>query len=312
MRGLTTADALAFYRTWYAPNNAVLVIAGDVTPEQVQARWPRNITGRSRRARCRRAIALTEPPKVAATRLTMKSAASPRSSWTRVLPRAELHRRRQRNIAYALQVLAEVLGGGATSRLYKGAGRRSGRGAVGRRLLRSRRRATSPTFGFYADAQEARRRSPISRPRSRRSSRRRSTDGVTAGRGRRAPSSACETAAIYARDSLERPGAHRRRRARHRAQLDDVQTWPERIGAVTLDEVNAAARLVIHDDIAVTGVLLPRADLVTRHARCIGSLALAPLLLAASRAGARRHHQNSHQPRAASPPGSSRITACRW
>ena len=39
--------------------------------------------------------------------------------------------------------------------------------------------------------------------------------------------------------------------------LDDVQSWPDRIGAVTLDQVNAAARAVIHDDVAVTGVLLP-------------------------------------------------------
>ena len=33
---LTTADALDFYGHWYAPNNAILVIAGDVTLEQVR------------------------------------------------------------------------------------------------------------------------------------------------------------------------------------------------------------------------------------------------------------------------------------
>jgi zinc protease len=33
---LSTEDALAFYRRWYAPNNAVLVLAGDVTAEQVR------------------------------------------------------------------------------------------------------------------------------------------------------------------------------------------------------------------------------------------------------------------------------------
>jgi zinc protease len=39
--------------------------------------------------------------------------------------------------------------------------------------------------------------------------------------------------------------------------LDDVLEWSDRIDAVTPDEVNAAARDVIHDEVAVTGILLP-------------------------------------------------------
>ncbi len=39
--------------------------------------------------------------------------------------------------------------------------------------------------------------------------------------------------------------------------LDDVQSWPDKIAAVTPDQVRAAAKAVIHDDIAVTGVLMP-------------------------------------------------------
>ena len=53
------------------------------------------------------------------------------------------------------------------------------------------------------------------------------------------------------------PRASSARRWPTGARLDDVQSWPDRIGAVTLDEVNAAARLVLRDDVAVTGVLLP-------------------------------------------------------
>ena len=34
---LNRADALAFYKLHYAPNNAILVVAGDVTPDQVRA-----------------------------------------------------------------------------------------------------------------------------------------------------------------------------------------------------------------------------------------------------------------------------------
>src|ERR1700739_1467346 len=34
---LTREDALAFYRRFYSPNNAIVVVAGDVTPDEVKA-----------------------------------------------------------------------------------------------------------------------------------------------------------------------------------------------------------------------------------------------------------------------------------
>src|SRR5215813_12750674 len=36
MRGLTTADALAWHTKWYEPGNAIVVISGDVTMDQVR------------------------------------------------------------------------------------------------------------------------------------------------------------------------------------------------------------------------------------------------------------------------------------
>ncbi len=36
MEALTREDALEFYRTYYAPNNAILVVAGDVEPAEVE------------------------------------------------------------------------------------------------------------------------------------------------------------------------------------------------------------------------------------------------------------------------------------
>ena len=37
MAALTLDDAKAFYREHYAPNNAIVVVAGDVDPEEVRA-----------------------------------------------------------------------------------------------------------------------------------------------------------------------------------------------------------------------------------------------------------------------------------
>jgi zinc protease len=63
--------------------------------------------------------------------------------------------------------------------------------------------------------------------------------------------------AVYARDSLDGPARIIGAALGTGRSLAAVEAWPQRIGAVTLSEVDAAARLVIHDDIAVTGILLP-------------------------------------------------------
>ncbi len=39
--------------------------------------------------------------------------------------------------------------------------------------------------------------------------------------------------------------------------LEEIEAWPERIGAVTPEEIMAVARQVLKDDAAVTAVLLP-------------------------------------------------------
>jgi zinc protease len=68
MRKLSTADALAFYGKWYAPNNAILIVAGDTTAAEVRPlaeRYFGPLPTRSLPARVR----LDEPPHHAAIRL---------------------------------------------------------------------------------------------------------------------------------------------------------------------------------------------------------------------------------------------------
>ena len=62
--------------------------------------------------------------------------------------------------------------------------------------------------------------------------------------------------AVYARDSM-RTGARVLGAALASGlTIDDVEKWPERIGAVTVEQINAAARAVLQDSRAVTALLL--------------------------------------------------------
>lgn len=253
MRGLTTADALAFYRTWYAPDNAVLVLAGDITVERARA-LAEQYYGPIPSRPIPPHIVLDEPPKVAATRLTMKSSRVAETSWSRAYL-APSYTNGDYRYAYALQVLAEVLGGGASSRLYKAL-------VVDQGLCLSAGAFYDPatrglaSFGFYASPKrdvtladfEAKLEATVKAALA---------DGVTADEVERAKTR-MQTQAIYARDSLDAPARIVGAALADGRSLDDVQNWPERIGAVTLGDVNEAARLVLHDDQSVTGILQPQ------------------------------------------------------
>src|SRR3546814_16342250 len=84
MHGLGHDDAVAFYRTWYAPNNAVLVVAGDVTVEEVR-RLAVETYGAipSRPVPDRAALRGQEPPQLAARRLEMATPRVDQPSWSR-------------------------------------------------------------------------------------------------------------------------------------------------------------------------------------------------------------------------------------
>jgi zinc protease len=117
IRGLKLDDILSFYRHNYAPNNAILVVAGDITAAKLRPlaekyygvipavpRGPRVRTG--------------EPPNHASRQVVLRDARVRQPAWSRsflapgYLVGATEH-------AYALEVLSEILSGGATSRLYR-------------------------------------------------------------------------------------------------------------------------------------------------------------------------------------------------
>jgi zinc protease len=66
-----------------------------------------------------------------------------------------------------------------------------------------------------------------------------------------------QAAAIYARDSLSGPAHIIGTGLAIGQNLEEIEGWPERIGAVTAAEVDAAARTVLIERNSVTGILLP-------------------------------------------------------
>lgn len=115
---LTPQDGLDFYNKWYTPSEAILIVAGDVTPEEVRTLAERTygqIESTSDEIP-QRGWRDVEP--LAETLLITHSDPKVRQpEWERWYLSTSFTQ--DREFAYALNVALDVLGGGRTSRLYQ-------------------------------------------------------------------------------------------------------------------------------------------------------------------------------------------------
>src|SRR5215510_365028 len=115
---LTREDALAFYRRFYTPNNAVVVIAGDVTAAEVKALADKTYGKVQQRATIGPRVRPQEPVAEAVRHVTL---ADPRVTQPS-LQRSYLvpsYATAKGDEAEALDVLSNILGNGSTSRFYR-------------------------------------------------------------------------------------------------------------------------------------------------------------------------------------------------
>jgi len=253
MQGLTLEDALDFYRRYYTPANAILVVAGDVTAEEVRKLAETYYGTLKNTAEVGERKRLKEPRPEAAREVVLKDAnvSDPqviRSYLVEATGPAGLGE------SAALEVLANVLGGGPTSLLYRSI-------VVDDRLASSASAWYSSDYldygkvGLYA--------TPL--PGTEAAALDQAIDEVIERLKRGEISdeqledakSSLIASSIYALDNQARLARLFGTALTTGYSVEDVKHFHERIKAVTRDDVAAVARKYLAPERSVTGRLLP-------------------------------------------------------
>jgi len=256
MQTLDREDALGFYRTYYAPNNATLVVSGDVDPENVKTLAEKYYGVIPANPDLPERVRPQEPPQLAARRLTFKDArvAQPYVNRSYLAPERNSGDQEQ---AAALFLLAEILGGGTTSYLTEQL-QFENQVAVYTGASYSGQSLDETTFDLIVVPAE----------------------GVTLEQAETAMDAAVagflkagvdpeqldrikmqlRASQIYARDNVDGIANRYGRALSIGLTIKDVQDWPDILQAVTGEQIIAAARDVLIPETSVTGWLMRKEE----------------------------------------------------
>jgi len=251
MTQLTLDDALEYYRTYYAPNNAILVVAGDVDPDEVHglAKTYYGVIPPNPDLQPRERA--QEPRQMAERRLVFRDArvAQPYVSRSYIAPERDSGAQED---AAALTLLAELLGDGPTS-------------VLSQKLQFESNVAIFSTAWYTGMSLDDTSFTLVAVP----------ADGVSLQEAEDAMDRAVAefmeegvdpehldrikrqiyAAQIYARDDVGDLADEYGRALTQGLTVADVQAWPDILQAVTEDDIMAAARSVFNRDRSVTGWL---------------------------------------------------------
>ncbi len=252
IEALSRQDALEFYRANYAPNNAILVVAGDVDPDEVLAMATAHYGPLPPSADIKPRVRPTEPAQLAERRLVLadERVAQPYVIRTYLAPERNAGDQRQ---AAALKLLAELLGGNPTTSVLARALQFDTQKAVYSAAFYDGLALDRDTFGLVVVPVPGQSLLDIEA----------AMDGVLAGflkDGVKAEDFAriktqIRASEIYGRDNVQGLAQQYGAALAVGLSVKDVQDWPGLLQNVTADEVMAAARTVFDRRNAVTGWL---------------------------------------------------------
>lgn len=259
METLDMEDALSFYDIYYSPNNAILVVAGDVEPDEVLALAQEHYGPLPMEPNLPDRFRTQEPPQTAERRLIFEDprVAQPYISRSYIAPERDAGAQEE---AAALTYLAELLGGSPFTSALGIALQFDTNTAVYAGAYYDGLNLDDGTFGFTVvpaegvtlqeaeDAMDAAVAAFLE-------------NGIDPAR-MEALRTQLRAGEIFARDNVG--GLARRYGAALTSGLtvEDVQAWPDILQAVTAEDVLAAAARVLNRDQSVTGWVIPSREIL--------------------------------------------------
>jgi zinc protease len=249
---LNRADALDFYRKYYTPNNAILVVAGDVTAEEVKALAQETYGRVPRTAEIAPRVRPQEPEQRSVRTVTLSDprVAQPSLQRSYLVPSSTTAKPGQ---SEALEILAHILGSGNNSRLY-------------RKLVVESPVAVNAGAWYQGTALDDTRFAVYGTPQPNVTLQQLDTaidqviaevaaNGVTAEELDTARTKLVADV-VYAQDSQATLARWYGAALTSGATVEDVRSWPERVAKVTAEDVQAAARTWLDKKRSVTGFLI--------------------------------------------------------
>ncbi|WP_370311169.1 M16 family metallopeptidase [Sagittula sp.] len=253
MESLDLDDALSFYHKYYAPNNAILIVAGDVEPDEVlrlakeyyEPLAPNLELGERERA--------SEPRQLAERRMTYRDprVSTPYVTRTYLAPERDPGDQEK---AAALEILSQILGGGQTS-------------VLNQRLQFDLKKAvyTSAYYGGVSLDDTTFGLVVVPAPGVSLEDAEKEMDatiqafienGVDEKQLERIKFQ-MKAARIYEQDDVSRLARRYGDALTSGLTIEDVEAWPDVLQAVTGEDVIAAAKEVFDPQKSVTGYLMP-------------------------------------------------------